>query len=113
MLDGLSIRHYFKEVVDASHVKHCKPDPEIYVLAAKRLGVTPAQCVVFEDAIAGVQAGNAAGMRVIAITTSYPANVLAEHNPAAIIASFTDLARPCPAAALIESITGRHLAINV
>ena len=112
VLDGLNIRHYFKEIVDASHVKHCKPDPEIYLLAAKRLGVTPAQCVVFEDAIAGVQAGNAAGMQVIAITTSYPAAVLAEHKPAAIIASFTDLAKPCPAAELIEAVTGRRLAIN-
>ena len=113
VLDGLNIRHYFKEIVDSSHVKHCKPDPEIYVLAAKRLGVAPAQCVVFEDAIAGVQAGNAAGMRVIAITTSYPAAILAEHNPAAIIASFTDLAKPCPAAALIEAITGQRLAIKI
>jgi len=112
VLDGLNIRHYFKEIVDASQVKHCKPDPEIYVLAAKRLGVKPAQCIVFEDAIAGVQAGNAAGMRVIAITTSYPALVLAEHNPAAIIASFKDLAQPCPATALIETITGKKLLIT-
>ena len=112
VLDGLNIRPFFKEIVDASHVKHCKPDPEIYVLAAQRLGVAPAQCVVFEDAIAGVQAGNAAGMQVIAITTSYPAAILAEHKPAAIIASFTDLAQPCPAASLIERVTGQRMALG-
>ncbi len=108
VLDGLSIRPYFREVVDASHVKHCKPDPEIYLLAAKRLGVPPAGCIVFEDALAGVQAGNAAGMRVIAITTSYPAEILRTSNPAAIITSFSDLAAPCPAADLIESVTGKR-----
>jgi len=112
VLDGLGIRHYFKEVVDASHVKNCKPDPEIYALAAKRLGVPPSRCLVFEDAIAGIQAGNAAGMRVIAITTSYPADVLAAHRPAAIIGSFTDLAKPCPARALIEDATGQRLALE-
>ena len=109
VLDGLGIRPYFKEVVDASHVKNGKPDPEIYLLAAQRLGFAPAQCLVFEDAIAGIQSANAAGMTVIALTTSYPAAVLAEHKPAAIIASFADLASPCPAAALIESFTGKRL----
>ena len=111
VLDGLGIRRYFQQVVDASHVKNSKPDPEIYLKAAERLGVSPAHCIVFEDAIAGIQAGHAAGMQVIAITTSYPAEILSAHKPAAIIASFTDLATPCPAAALIESVTGRALRI--
>lgn len=112
VLDGLKIRHFFKEVVDAGQVKHGKPDPEIYQVSAQRLGVPPAQCIVFEDAIAGIQSGNAAGMRVIAITTSYPAAVLAEHSPAAIIGSFTDLAQPGPAADVIARVTGRPLAIS-
>jgi len=112
VLDGLKIRHYFKKIVDAGHVKHCKPDPEIYLAASERLGIPPAQCIVFEDAIAGVQAGNAAGMSVIAITTSYPAAILVEHKPAAIIESFTDLAKPGPASDLIARITGQRLAIT-
>jgi len=111
VLDGLKIRPYFKEVVDATHVKHCKPDPEIYLLAARRLGFPPARCIVFEDAIAGIQAGNAAGMTVIALTTSYPAAILAEHKPAAIVSSFADLAAPCLATALIESFTGMRLSL--
>lgn len=112
VLDGLKIRPYFKEVVDASCVKNCKPDPEIYLLASQRLGVPPAECIVFEDAIAGIQAGNGAGMRVVAITTSYPAAVLAGHQPAAIITSFSELASSCPAAALIETATGRKLTLT-
>ena len=109
VLDGLNIRPYFQEIVDAGHVKHGKPDPEIYVLAAQRLGLPASRCIVFEDALAGIQAGNAAGMNVIAITTSYPAEVLAQQKPAAIIASFVDLAKACPATALIESVTGQRL----
>ncbi len=108
VLDGLKIRPYFKEIVDAGHVRHGKPDPEIYILAAKRLGIPASQCIVFEDALAGIQAGNAAGMKVIAITTSYPAEILAKQNPAAIIASFSDLKKAGPATALIESMTGQR-----
>ena len=111
VLDGLKIRHYFKEIVDASHVKHCKPDPEIYTLAARRLGLPPSQCLVFEDAIAGIQAAQAAGMRVIAITTSYSAEILRDHKPDAVIASFCDLASPCLATALIESVTAKALTL--
>ncbi len=103
VLDGLDLRPYFQQVVDASQVRNSKPDPEIYLQAAARLGVPPERCLVFEDAIAGIQAGHAAGMRVIALTTSYPAAILAEHRPAAIVSSFTDLGRPGPAADLLAS----------
>jgi len=112
VLDGLKLRHYFKEIVDASHVKHCKPDPEIYTLAARRLGLPPSQCLVFEDAIAGIQAAKAAGMRVVAITTSYSAEILRDHKPDAVIASFRDLASPCVATALIESVTAKALTLT-
>ena len=111
-LDGLNIRHYFKSVVDASQVKQSKPDPAIYIKAAEQLGVPPEKCIVFEDAIAGIQSGNAAGMPVIAITSSYPAEILAPYNPAAIIESFTDLAGPCPAAELIARVCGKPLNIG-
>lgn len=50
--------------VTASEVKHCKPDPEGYLMAAKLLGVDPKDCVVFEDTPVGVKAAQAAGMRV-------------------------------------------------
>ena len=50
-------------------VKHSKPDPECFLLAASRIGIEPARCVVFEDAPAGITAAKAAGMRCIAITS--------------------------------------------
>ena len=103
VLDGLSLRSYFKQVVDSSHVTHGKPDPEIYLLASKRLGVAPSDCLVFEDAIAGIQSARRAGMPVIALTTTYPADILMPHQPSAIINSFTDLASRCPATDLISS----------
>ena len=112
VLDGLKLRPYFKEIVDAGQVMHCKPDPEIYLLAAERLALPPSQCLVFEDAIAGIQAAQAAGMKVIAITTSYPAAILATHMPDAIIASFEDLAAPGPATALIEEMAGQRLTLT-
>ncbi|MDD3544167.1 MAG: HAD family phosphatase [Kiritimatiellae bacterium] len=111
VLDGLNIRHYFNEVVDATHVKNCKPDPEIYRVAADRLGVEPGRCLVFEDAIAGIKSAKAAGMRVIALTSSYPADVLADYAPSAIIRSFDDLYKPCPARELVEKVTGHKLAV--
>ena len=49
-----------------------------------------------EDALAGIQAGNAAGMQVIAITTSYPPEILQQQNPAQIIHSFMEFASPTP-----------------
>lgn len=105
-LDGLDIRKFFAVVVDATHVKRSKPDPAIYLRAAEELGVAPSNCIVFEDAIAGIQSGKAAGMSVIAITTSYPAEVLRKHEPAAVIESFMDLAGSTPAASVVEKICG-------
>lgn len=59
-------------VVGGDTVSRGKPDPEPYLVAAARLGVDPADCTVFEDAPAGIAAGKAAGMRVVAVRTTYP-----------------------------------------
>jgi sugar-phosphatase len=58
-------------LVTADRLSRGKPDPEGYLLAARELGVDPADCVVFEDAPAGVQAGRAAGCHVVGITTTH------------------------------------------
>jgi sugar-phosphatase len=63
-------------LVTADSVSRGKPDPEPYLVAAGRLGVPPARCTVFEDAPAGVRAGRAAGMRVVALTTTVSAQEL-------------------------------------
>ncbi|MDR1054936.1 MAG: HAD family phosphatase [Prevotellaceae bacterium] len=70
VLDGLDIRHYFDQVVDSSGVAKAKPAPDIYLKAAKLLGVEPVNCVVFEDAIAGIEAARQAGMKVVSVATT-------------------------------------------
>jgi sugar-phosphatase len=58
-------------LITAGDVKRGKPDPEAYLLAAAKLDVTPERCVVVEDAPAGIEAGHAAGMRVVALATTH------------------------------------------
>jgi beta-phosphoglucomutase len=69
-LEGLGLARYFQVRVDGSQVKRPKPFPDIYLLAADRLGVRPSNCIVFEDSPTGVAAGVAAGMRVVGIETT-------------------------------------------
>jgi sugar-phosphatase len=64
--------------ITADDVRRGKPDPEGYLAAARRLDVPPADCVVVEDSPTGVAAGRAAGMRVVAVPTTYRAEALAE-----------------------------------
>jgi sugar-phosphatase len=59
-------------LVTAELTQRVKPDPDPYLLGAERLGVAPADCVVLEDAPAGIAAGRAAGMRVVAVRASHP-----------------------------------------
>jgi len=63
----LHIHQSFDVVVDGTMIMHSKPDPEIFLLAAKKLNLDPKQCLVFEDAEAGVEAALAAGMKCIGI----------------------------------------------
>lgn len=63
-------------LVCAEDVVHGKPSPDVYLMAAAALAVSPSQCLVVEDAPAGIQAARAAGMRVIALTTTHQAEEL-------------------------------------
>jgi HAD superfamily hydrolase (TIGR01509 family) len=69
-LRQLSIAGRFDVVVSADDVEHGKPDPAIYLLAARRLGVAPGECLVFEDSATGARAALAAGMRVVVIPSA-------------------------------------------
>ncbi len=62
---------WFDALVNGLDIEHKKPAPDIFIEAAKRLGLSPSECVVFEDAINGVQAAKAAGARCIGITSSF------------------------------------------
>jgi len=67
IVDKLGLRGYFDVVVDGNDVVRAKPDPEVFLLAAARLGLAPQECVVVEDAVAGVEAARRAGMAVFGI----------------------------------------------
>ena len=58
---------YFDAIIDGNNITKGKPDPQVFLLGAEATNCKPADCVVFEDALAGVQAGKNAGMRVIGV----------------------------------------------
>jgi HAD superfamily hydrolase (TIGR01509 family) len=71
-LEILDLEMFFKTAVTAEHVKRGKPAPDVFLKVARRLGARSERCVVFEDAPAGVEAGRAAGMKVVGVTTTHP-----------------------------------------
>ena len=70
-VDWLGVREYFAAILTIADIQRLKPDPKIYLLAAGRLGVPPAACVVIEDSRDGIGAAKNAGMRCIAIRHPY------------------------------------------
>ena len=76
-------------MICADEISLGKPDPEGYLTAAERLGYSPAECLVIEDAPAGIDSARAAGMRVIAVATTYPPRMLTGAD--AIVERLTDL----------------------
>jgi HAD superfamily hydrolase (TIGR01509 family) len=70
VFDGLGLRPCFDVVVGADMVRRCKPDPEIYLRALSELGLAAGECLVFEDAMAGIESARAAGIKVVALSTS-------------------------------------------
>ncbi len=75
-LDSLKLRSYFEVIVDGSMVERGKPDPQVYQLCAMKLGLDPKDCVVFEDSLAGLESGERAGCRIVAVATSHRASEL-------------------------------------
>jgi len=71
VLEILGMSHAFNFIASRDDVEHGKPDPEIYLLVAHELGIPPEDCLVIEDSPAGVKAGLAAGMNVVAIGTNF------------------------------------------
>ena len=76
-LKALQIEDVFSVTISGADVQHGKPAPDIFLKAAKKLGIPPHQCLVFEDAPAGIAAAHAAGMRAIALLTSHTPNEIA------------------------------------
>lgn len=72
-LDNLKLRQFFDVIVDGSQVERGKPDPQVYLLCAMKLGFEPKECVVFEDSLAGLESGQRAGCKIVGVATSHRA----------------------------------------
>jgi len=83
VLGKSGLRPFFRVVVDGHQVRNPKPNPEIYLLAARLLSVEPGNCIVFEDSFSGVEAARAAGARVVGLRTTHSelpgANLAIDH----------------------------------
>lgn len=73
ILGGLKIKSYFDAVIGAADVTKGKPHPEPFLKAAAKLNMQPRHCIVFEDAMPGLEAASRAGMQAVALTTSHRA----------------------------------------
>jgi len=78
IIRGLGIDDCFQAIVWGREVAEGKPSPEVFMLAARKLGVEPRDCVVIEDAVAGVAAAKSAAMKCLAVTNSHSRNSLQE-----------------------------------
>jgi beta-phosphoglucomutase len=93
--ETVGVRRHFAIIVAAEDVAEGKPDPQGYLLAlrllrqAMRRDFPPAKCVVVEDSSAGIEAAHAAGMKVLAVATSYPAAKLSKADR--VVESLTEI----------------------
>ncbi|MBC2594600.1 HAD family phosphatase [Ruficoccus amylovorans] len=71
IMDIAHLREYFADITSAEDVTVGKPDPEVFLVAAKKIDRSPEDCVVFEDAIHGLEAGRAGGMKVVGVATTH------------------------------------------
>ena len=81
VLEALSATHIFQGIVSADDVHRGKPDPEVFLTAAYRVGVSPDRCIVVEDAVAGVQGARSAGMKSIGVNRNgkqLPADIVVQ-----------------------------------
>jgi HAD superfamily hydrolase (TIGR01509 family) len=88
VLEVLLASHFFEGIVSAEDVHRGKPDPEVYLTAASRVGAMPDRCIVVEDAVAGVEGARRAGMRSIGVSHN------GKHLPADLVVTSLDLLEP-------------------
>ena len=90
-LQSLGIAHYFESLVDTARFTRPKPDPEIFQVAMRDLGLNPADCWIIEDSLPGVRAGKAAGSITVAITSTFEGHLLATAGAEFVIRSYNEL----------------------
>ena len=86
ILERIEMASYFDAVIDGTHTTRSKPDPEVFLLGAQALGFPPSDCIVFEDAVAGIEAAHRGGMKAVGIGSP---EVLAEAD--LVVPGFTQL----------------------
>jgi len=89
MFENVPIRNYFSNVIDASQITQGKPHPEIFLKAALSVNAVPSKCVAFEDSVAGIRSAKAAGMKVVALTTTHTAEEIKDAD--LIIKDYTEI----------------------
>jgi HAD superfamily hydrolase (TIGR01509 family) len=85
LIAALGLRDYFREVLAVDATSRPKPDPEIYLMAAAKLGVEPRACAVFEDSFVGIEAAKRAGMKCVAISSTFSAEDIRRETHADLI----------------------------
>ena len=90
VLDNLKLRHYFQAVIGPDDVAVSKPDPEVFLKASSRLGISPEHCVVFEDSPKGIEAASRAGMKAIGVTSYHTSEDLKNKNLLFTIEDYVD-----------------------
>ena len=100
VVEELGLASLLAATTNAADVSRGKPDPEVFLIAADRMGVAPARCVVIEDAGHGVEAAHRAGMKAVALTSTHPADAF---KTADRVVSRLDELTPSDLRRLIES----------
>ncbi len=91
LLDRVGVRAFFSIIVTNKDASKPKPAPDIFLAAAEKLGLEPAQCVVFEDAVNGVQASKSAGIRCMALATRIPEEDLRAAGADFVVTRYDDI----------------------
>ncbi|HJW16247.1 MAG TPA: HAD family phosphatase [Flavisolibacter sp.] len=89
LFEHIPIRSYFDVIVNSAHITRGKPDPEIYIKTAQLLNIPPSKCLVFEDAVVGINSAKAAGMKVVGVLTTHTAGELSGAD--VLIKDFTEM----------------------
>ncbi len=92
LLDHVGLQEYFQYIVTNKDVKNSKPAPDIFLKAAEELKLMPEECIVFEDAVNGVEAAKNAGMKCIALLTTTPREKLLAAGADHIVKSYDEIA---------------------
>jgi beta-phosphoglucomutase-like phosphatase (HAD superfamily) len=85
IIDALKLRAYFHVILSGDGVTQAKPHPEIFEKTAHKLGLVPSDCVVIEDSFVGIEAAKRAGMKCVAVASTFPAQELRARTQADLV----------------------------